>query len=144
MGIRYEHDYYGWAMEQAALLRAGHLDEVDVAHLIEEVESLGKGEKRALKSRLTLLLQHLLKWRYQPTHRCRSWRLTIQEQRRMIPDHLHGNPSLKADLNEVMAEAYALARGRAADETDLPEATFPAQCPWSLEQMLDPGLLPEA
>jgi len=141
--IRYEQDFYGWTLEQTKLLRAGRFDEVDMEHLIEEIESMGARERRELKSRLTLLLQHLLKWRFQPTHRSRSWRLTIQDQRRMIPDHLHENPSLKNGLDTIMDEAYTLAKGKASDETDIPEASFPASCPWTLREVLDQAFLPE-
>lgn len=143
MGIRYESDFYGWTLEQANLLRSGRLDEVDLEHLIEEIESMGRGEKRELEHRLMVLLQHLLKWQFQPSHQGRSWRLTIQEQRREIPDVLEDNPSLKPTLADVMAKAYAKARKAASQETDTPVKTFPEQCPWTFEQALSEDFLPE-
>lgn len=143
MGIRYESDFYGWTLEQANLLRSGRLDEVDLEHLIEEIESMGRGEKRELEHRLMVLLQHLLKWQFQPSHQGRSWRLTIQEQRREIPDVLEDNPSLKPTLADVMAKAYAKARKAASQETDTPVKMFPEQCPWTFEQALSEDFLPE-
>lgn len=140
---RHDQDFYGWTQEQCQLLRAGRFDEVDVEHLIEEIESMGARERRELKSRLIVLLQHLLKWRFQPSHRGRSWRLTIKDQRRMIPDHLRDNPSLKSGLDTLLAEAYILARGKASDETDIPESGFPEACPWTLQEVLDPAFLPD-
>lgn len=141
--IRYEQDFYGWSQEQAQLLRAGQWDVLDIEHLIEEMENMGARERRELKSRLIVLLQHLLKWQFQPSHRSRSWRLTIQDQRRMIPDHLGDNPSLVPRLNELLQEAYPLAKGKAADETDLSETHFPACCPWTAEQVLDKTFWPD-
>jgi hypothetical protein len=143
MATYYETDFYRWAMEQADLLRADRLEEIDVDHLIEEIESMGKSEYRELESRLLVLIQHLLKWQVQPTHRSRSGRLTVREQRRMIPHHLHKNPSLKGRLEEAIEDAYPLARGRASDETDIPERHFPERCPWTFEQLMDPNLFPD-
>lgn len=103
---------------------------------------MGRGEKRELEHRLMVLLQHLLKWQFQPSHQGRSWRLTIQEQRREIPDVLEDNPSLKPTLAEVMAKAYAKAKKAASQETDMPEKAFPEQCPWTFEQVLSEDFLP--
>ena len=90
----YDQDFYAWANEQAALLRAGKLSEADIEHIAEEVESLGKTEKRELVSRLIVLMVHLLKWRFQPSLRGRSWKLSVDEQRIAIDAHLADNPSL--------------------------------------------------
>jgi hypothetical protein len=139
----HDQDFYGWTQEQSQLLRAGRFDEVDFEHLIEEIESMGARERRELKSRLIVLLQHLLKWQYQPSHRGRSWLLTIKDQRRMIPDHLRDNPSLKPSLDTLLGEAYVLAKGKASDETDIPESVFPESCPWMLEEVLNQEFLPE-
>lgn len=142
MRAMYEQDFYHWTQEQATLLKGKRLEELDIEHLAEEIESMGKSEKRELESRLIVLLQHLLKWKFQPTHRSRSWRLTIQDQRRMIPRHLRDNPSLTGNLPELMADAYDLAKGKASDETDMPESSFPADCPWTVEQAVNPDFLP--
>ena len=102
----YDRDFHAWAGEQAALLRAGRLAEADIAHIAEEIESMGRGEKRELISRLKVLLVHLLKWRFQPAGRGNSWRLTIAEQRREVADHLDDNPSLRAQLDAAIVSAY--------------------------------------
>ncbi len=138
----YEHDFYAWANEQAALLRSGNLSAADIEHIAEEIESMGKTEKRELVSRLTVLLAHLLKWEYQSRKRSNSWRLSVEEQRKMLEDHLIDNPSLKARLPEAMQSGYTLARLSAAKETKLNKDTFPKTCPWSFEQVIDDGFWP--
>ena len=143
MSTNYETDFYAWANEQAALLRAGKLAEADIAHIAEELESMGKTEKRELISRLSVLLMHLLKWRYQPALRCRSWRLTIKGERNQVSDHLEDNPSLKSRLGEAMSKAYDFAVIDAAKETAIDEDGFPARCPWTFEQATDPDFWPE-
>ncbi|MCB1637734.1 MAG: DUF29 domain-containing protein, partial [Thiothrix sp.] len=100
-------------------------------------------ERRELLNRLALLMGHLLKWQYQPEYRGSSWTRTIREQRRMIPVHIKQNPSLKGKLDEFMLDGYELGRGLAADETGLPENTFPASSPWTFEQIMDAELWPE-
>lgn len=139
----YDRDFYAWANEQAALLRAGRLSEADIEHVAEEIETMGKTEKRELISRLKVLLMHLLKWRFQPGGRSTSWRLTIAEQRREVVDHLADNPSLKAKLPETMDSAYGGAVLAAARETNLDLDTFPATCPWSFEQVIDRNFWPD-
>ena len=138
----YEQDFYAWANEQAGLLRAGKLAQADIEHIAEEIESMGKTEKRELTSRLTVLLAHLLKWEYQPGRRGASWEVTISNQRRDLAVHLTDNPSLKSKLPEAIAYAYNNARGEAYAETGLPKATFPATCPWSFEQVMDENFWP--
>jgi hypothetical protein len=140
----YDEDFYAWANEQAALLRSGRLAEADIAHIAEEIESMGKTEKRELTNRLAVLLTHLLKWRFQPAIRTTSWRLTIEEQRDRLADHMADNPSLKAKLTEAFASAYRLALLGAARETGLPVQKFPAVCPWTYEEVVDESFWPEA
>ena len=140
----YDRDFYAWSNEQAALLRSGKLSEADLEHIAEEIESMGKTEKRELVSRLTVLLAHLLKWQHQPARRGASWEVTIGTQRRAITRHLADNPSLKSKLPEAIADAYIDARAEAYAETGLPKANFPATCPWSFEQIMDEGFWPEA
>ena len=102
----YERDFYAWANEQAALLRAGQLGQADIEHIAEEIASMGRTEKRELVNRLAILLSHLLKWRHQPALRGNSWRLTIEDQRDQLEDHLSDNPSLKASLSEAIKAGY--------------------------------------
>lgn len=139
----YDTDFYAWANQQAALLRAGKLEAADIAHIAEEIESMGRTEKRELVSRLRVLLLHLLKWQFQPGLRSRSWRLSVAEQRRELLDHLADNPSLKAKLREAIGSAYALALLAAERETGLERTTFPDQCPYSYDQMVDDGFWPD-
>ena len=140
----YDQDFYAWANEQAGLLRAGRLSEADIEHIAEEIESMGRSEKRELISRLTVLLVHLLKSRHQPVRRSTSWRLTLEEQRNQLEDHLADNPSLKAVLDEAITSAYRNAILGAVRETGIERHVFPAVCPWSFNQMTDPNFLPEA
>ena len=108
----YDRDFYAWANEQAALLRAGRLAEADIENIAEEIETMGRSEKRELINRLTVLLLHLLKWQFQPALHGNSWRLTIEEQRYRLEDHLKDNPSLKAQLGQAMRDAYRRGAGR--------------------------------
>ena len=115
--VAYEGDFYGWTQEQASLLRTGRLAELDVEHLIEEIESMGRSERRQMTNRFELLLMHLLKWQYQPDRReidGKSWLRTIHEQRRKIPKLIRDNPSLKSLLGECVEDAYEEARLRQA------------------------------
>jgi len=138
----YENDFYAWANQQAALLRAGQLSAADIEHIAEEIESMGKTEKRELVSRLAVLLMHLLKWQYQPKRRGASWEGTVIVQRHALARHLKDNPSLKAKLSETIHDAYSDAVPMAMGETNLPKVTFPATCPWSFDQIMDETFWP--
>jgi hypothetical protein len=100
--INYNQDFYGWTQEQASLLKAGRLNELDIINLIEEVETMGRSEKRELQSRLTVLLMHLLKWKHQSNRRGRSWTLTIIGQRLRLASVIKDNPGLKAQLPDLI------------------------------------------
>lgn len=138
---KHEQDFYGWTKEQASLLRQGRFAELDTPNLIEELEDMGKSQERELESHLGLLLAHLLKWQYQPQLRSQSWRLTIKEQRWRIERLLSKNPSLRHYLPEAFGYAYGDAILQAARETGLEEDSFPTDCPFSIEQVLDPQFL---
>lgn len=140
---KYDSDFYGWAVEQAALLRQGRLADADIANIAEEIESLGRSEKRELVSRLAVLLAHLLKWQFQPELRGDSWRLTIEDQREEVEEHLSENPSLRPNLDQAIAGAYRKALRVARKETGLAASTFPPACPYSVAQIFDPALLPD-
>lgn len=139
----YETDFYAWAQEQAALLRAGALQAADIANIAEEIDSMGRSEKRELVSRLAILLTHLLKWRFQPSFRGNSWRLSVREQRLRIKRHLEDNPSLKALLDAAIVEGYELAVIAAQRETGFGDDVFPAICPWTFEDIMAPDFWPE-
>ena len=138
----YEQDYAQWCAEQSALLRAGTLDALDRENLAEEIESLGRSDKREIASRLGTLLLHLLKWQYQSEKRKAGWLLTIREQRHRIAGLVSESPSLKAYPGQELVREYRFARMKAADETGLPETTFPAECPYRIEEVVDGDFFP--
>ncbi len=140
----YDQDFYAWANEQARLLRDGKLSEADIAHIAEEIESMGKTEKRELVSRLTVLLLHLLKWRYQAEHRGASWQATIRVQRRDLAVHMADNPSLKALTPQAIEQAYGNAVIEAGAETGLDDSALPPACPWTFAQLTDADFWPQA
>jgi hypothetical protein len=143
MSNLYDEDFFAWSIEQAALLRAGNLSAADIANIAEEIESMGRTEKRELVNRLAVLLLHLLKWQFQPALRGNGWRLTVEEQRFRLADHLGDNPSLKSKLDQAIHDAYRLALIEAEKETGLARGTFPAACPWSFDQMTSSEFWPE-
>lgn len=136
MSDLYDSDFYAWANAQTALLRAGKLVAADIAHIAEEIESMGRGEKRELTSRLAVLLTHLLRWQVQPERRGRSWLLTIREQRGEVADVLADNPSLRTRLDDILADAFCKALLAGQRETGLPRSAFPAICPWTFDQAI--------
>jgi Domain of unknown function DUF29 len=139
----YDTDFYAWANEQASLLRSGKLTEADIEHIAEEIESMGRTEKRELVNRLAVLLAHLLKWKFQPNLRGRSWRLTIKEQRNAVADHMADNPSLKSKTDEACEIAYRGAVIEAAKETAIDEDGFPSACPWTFAETIDADFWPD-
>jgi hypothetical protein len=140
----YDQDFNAWTEQQAELLRAGRWAELDVQHLIDEIESMRRSERRELVNRLVILMLHLLKWRYQPALRGNSSRLSVKEQRIRLTSHLDDNPSLKSFLDEAILRAYRLAVIEAQKQTGLPEATFPERCPFTFAEMSDERFWPDA
>lgn len=144
MSTRYEHDIVAWAREQAELLRSRRFTDLDIEHLAEEIEDVGKSEQRELASRIAVLSAHLLKWQYQPEKRGKSWEITIRNQRKNVSDNLEETPSLKvlldspAWLERVWRDAIALAE----KETGIGADRFPELCPWRVDQILDFDFLP--
>ena len=139
----YEQDYYLWLEQTAELLAKGQWNKVDVINLVEEIQDMGRNEKRALKSNLTIVLFHLLKYSYQPDRRTRSWLLTIAEHRLRLKEQLKDSPSLQPYLELVFEESYIDAIRLAEAETGLPRTTFPIESPFTLSQALDFDYLPE-
>jgi len=139
----YDRDFYAWANQQAALLRAGRLAEADIEDIAEEIESMGRSEKRELVNRLVFLLQHLLKWQFQPGRRSASWRLSIENTRLQLEDHLNDNPSLKSQSDRALRSAYRRAVNEIVAETGFARTTFPADCPYHFEQATRPDFWPE-
>ncbi|MDO4684022.1 MAG: DUF29 domain-containing protein [Lautropia sp.] len=146
---RYEQDIVAWAREQAALLRAGRVDLLDLEHIADEIEDVGKSEQRELVSRMAVLLARLFNWQYQPECRGSSWRVTIETQREDIEATLQETPSLTGNLDkpEWAVKIWRQAKGIVArDLAPYPELidAFPPQCPWTMAQVLDPAWWPEA
>lgn len=139
----YEQDYYLWLTQTARQLSDGKWSEVDISNLVEEIKDMGKSERRALVSNLTVVLLHLLKYNYQPTHRSNSWLASILEHRLRLKKQLRESPSLKVYLEEVFAECYGDAVLRATVETGLPANTFPTESPFSIEDSLNIEYLPD-
>lgn len=139
----YERDFCLWVEEQTRLLRQGSLERIDAVNLAEEIEDLGIGAKKAVKSNLVVVLLHLLKYQFQPRRRSRSWQASIVEHRQRLRDDLRTSPSLRGYARQVLDEAYGDARERARAETGLPEHSFPSASPYTLEQALDPEFLPD-
>jgi hypothetical protein len=141
--VAYDDDFYAWTMEQARLLRSGELSLLDVENIAEELESMGRSDKRELDSRLEVLLVHLLKWQVQVQFRSRSWSGTSREQRSRIEDLASESPSLRPQLSRIQPSLYARARRVASNETGLPASMFPASCPFTAEQVLAEDFVPD-
>ncbi len=137
-------DLNSWIGETAQLLREARWQEIDVAHLIEEVEDLGKSERRGITSQLTRLILHLLKWQYQPERRSDSWLDSITDARTQIELAIEDSPSLKTFPVTQLDECYQRARRQAAQQTNLEISQFPIDCHYNLSLILAEGWLPEA
>lgn len=138
----YDSDFFEWTQRMAALLRSGRLSELDVAHLAEEVEDMGKRDRRELESRLQVLLVHLLKWKAQPERRSASWRRTIVAQRVGIERVRRDSPSLWPRVEADLDRHYADSVDRAAIETEIAPERFPPRCPWTAAQLLERRFFP--
>ena len=139
----YDVDFYAWAMRTAGLLRQRRFTEIDIAHLAEELEDMGKRERRALESYLRNVTLHLLKWRYQPEKRDASWRQSIRNGRIEIQKLLRDSPSLTGYIPQMLADEYVAARADAIDETGLSGEIFPIHCPFTVEQVMDSEFWPD-
>ena len=154
----YDKDFYGWAMETAKFIRNKEFEKIDIEHLAEEVESMGRSEQRSIYSYLEKLFFHLLKWQYQPQAQCNSWKSTIKNCRKGIKILLEESPSLFNSISPEVEEndveknknkikkwnkTYESAVESAAEETMLPKETFPIVCPFTLPECLDENFWPE-
>jgi hypothetical protein len=140
----YDTDFYSWTQQQAAALRAKDWVALDVDHLAEEIESMGKRDRRAVESYLVVRLCHALKWVSQPERRSGSWRRTLTVTRQRLARLLRDHHTLRAELPNLLPLAYADARELAAAETGQALATFPEVCPWRSEQVLAANFPPDA
>ncbi|MBE9005921.1 DUF29 domain-containing protein [Fortiea sp. LEGE XX443] len=139
----YDQDFLEWTQQQAEYLKKGLWAELDVEHLVEELEALGRSEQKELGSYLQVLMMHLLKSQYQPEQRTESWNNTLSNCRDKIQDCLEDTPSLRRFLQDVewVEKYYRRARRDAAKETQKPLEIFPNECPYTIEQILDPNFL---
>jgi len=148
--LEYEQNFPGWINQHIAWLKAGQFQELDIDHLIEELEGMATRDKNELVSHLVILVAHLLKWQFQLKQlnerwvefKGSSWRASIIEQRYRVKDQLENSPSLKRLVTEAITKAYPKAVSLAAKETELPMKTFPKICPYSIAQLLDDDFYP--
>lgn len=132
----YDKDFHQWSLDQAKYLRTGAYNYLDTEHLIEEIESLSNSDQRAMESHFVVILLHLLKQKYQPEKKTRSWELSIKASRKKANRILSKNPSFKRFLGQWREEAYEDAIIAASVETGLEEKTFPKECPWTIDEIL--------
>jgi hypothetical protein len=140
--LLYRQDETAWLEATAELIRQGRLEEVDYPNLAEYLADMARRDRREVESRLTALIAHALKWAHQPERRSGSWRGTVIEQRQEL-EGLASRGVLRNHAEAVLAEVYRKAVERAAAETELPADTFPAACPYTLDQLLSADLLAE-
>jgi hypothetical protein len=140
----YDADFFEWTQATAELIRQGRLAEVDLEHLAEEIEDMGKRDRREVRSRWLLLLMHLLKWELQPEKRTASWRTTIREQRKQLRLIMADSPSLGRIPREELPALFRSAVEDALEETGLSANRFPSSCPYTAEQILDSNFFPES
>ena len=139
----YDEDFFLWSQEQAARIRALRPNSLDWENVAEEIESLGRRDRRQIGTRLARLVQHLLKWGYQPERRSRSWQVTILNQRTGIQKLIEESPSLAQYPEETFAKAYADGRELALLETGLDDNAVPLDPPFGPHQALASGWLPD-
>lgn len=139
----YDQDYYLWIEKTAHLLENRQFSALDIEKLVDEIRSMGRSEKKSIKSNLIVILHHLLKYSYQPSKRTNSWKLTIEQHRHRVREDLQDSPSLKLFLQGVLTDCYQQAKKRASIETILSINAFPEESPFSIEQILDSGYLPK-
>ena len=139
----YDRDFAEWTARNAALLRQRRFDEADVEHVAEEIEDIGKRDRREVSNRLKVLIAHLLQWAAQPDRRGGStWSGTIDEQRSELDEIFEQSPSLRRYADQDMARIYGRAVNLAARETGLEPSVIPQECPYTLDRLLDIDYLP--
>ena len=141
--LLYKTDFYLWLRETINLLRKGEVEKLDIENLAEEIEDIGNNRKDALESNLIRVLQHLLKWKYQPQKRTNSWKASITEHSLRLNKALKKSPSLKPYFQDVFGECYQDARLITSQETGLDICIFPETCPFEQVNVLNPQYLPE-
>ena len=132
----YNADVHAWAQEQVRFLRSGTWSRLDIEHLADEIADVGRSERHALTSALSVILLHLLKWDHQPSRRTRSWVTSIRTQRSLVEERLEDSPSLRAQIESLVVRAYHRARIAAAGETGLDDDAFPQTCPYAWDDIM--------
>jgi len=138
----YDQDYYLWIMRTIELLNQKKFSELDLTNLVEEIEDMGKSEKKSITSNLRILLMHLLKYKYQSDKQTNSWLFTIVEHRKRLQEAFKVSPSLRRYYEEVFLDCYQDARELASAETGLSMQIFSEVCPFTPEEALNPNYLP--
>jgi hypothetical protein len=131
----YLADETAWLEQMSQIINEGRYNELDYKNLSEYLLDMARRDRREASSRMRTLLVHLLKWDYQPRKRSRSWQTTILRERFDLED-IFESQTLKNHAREVLESVYAKAVKQAARETGLDEKTFPAACPYSLEDLV--------
>jgi Domain of unknown function DUF29 len=139
MGVQelYELDFFEWTRAQTELLRRGCFESADIPHIAEELADMGERDGREVKSYLTRIIMHLLKWQFQPGHRSGSWAISIDDSRDELGYIFEQSPSLRLFSMHAVAGLYPAARRKASRETGLPQSAFPTECPYSFDQLMD-------
>jgi hypothetical protein len=140
--VEYDDDFARWIEQQASLLTARQFEQLDVHHLIEELRAMVAHDRRELGSRLEVLMMHLLKCQFQPSHTSPGWLNTIDHQRGQIEELVRESPSLAPNISQVAQRRYPRARRMAARETGLPQKSLPSDLPYSTQQLLDDDFVP--
>jgi hypothetical protein len=143
MGNLYETDIVAWASEQAELLRSGQWSALDIEHIAEEIEDVGKSERRELDSRIAVLIGHLLKWKFQPDKRSKSWIDTIDLQRVRVENRLHHTPSLKHFIVDETWLQSTWNDGLAIADKETGLHGLPRKPIWTVQQLRDPDFFPD-
>lgn len=141
----YEQDFYLWIQTTAQLLKEQCFEEVDWESLIEEIESMGRRERKELKSRLIVLIEHLLKlmyWDVEKAYNAKEWRSTVVEQRRQIALLLEASPSLRPWLGETFLDGCQNAREDALRKYQISSDIFPIEPPFTIADVLNSDYLP--
>jgi len=138
-----ELDFCKWLEHQVDMLRSRNLSELDIEHLIEEIETVGRSEKRSLVSSLTQVLMHLLKWQYQPDFRSKNWMFSIRNQRDEVIAILEDSPRLRSFIDTAIERAWKKARFEAEKETGIESERFPLTCPWIFDEFMHADFWPE-
>ena len=138
----YDRDFHAWSEEQSRLLKARSRSGLDWENLAEEIATLGRSERSEIRSRIRVILVHLLKWQFQPGGRNASWAGTLLEQRDQLNETINASPSLRGYPQSILPRQYDIARLKAAGETGLPVENFPQECPYTAAEILDDTFFP--